>query len=126
GDESPGLRSFVATAPAGPPGDYNGDGIVDAADYTVWRDTLGSTSDQRANGDSSGASAGKIDQADYLIWKNNSGNHAGSGAIGCESVSVPEPPSARLVVTGIVLSMFLAPAGMFLRSIFGVRKVFPW
>ena len=22
-------------------GDYNGNGIVDAADYTVWRDTLG-------------------------------------------------------------------------------------
>ena len=24
-------------------GDYNGDGIVDAADYTIWRDTLGSS-----------------------------------------------------------------------------------
>ena len=23
------------------PGDYNGDGTVDAADYTVWRNTLG-------------------------------------------------------------------------------------
>ncbi len=27
--------------------DYNGNGIVDAADYTVWRDTLGSTTDLR-------------------------------------------------------------------------------
>ena len=23
------------------PGDYNADGHVDAADYTIWRDTLG-------------------------------------------------------------------------------------
>ena len=36
------------------PGDFNGDGKVDAADYTVWRDTLGSTSDLRANGDNTG------------------------------------------------------------------------
>ena len=41
-------------------GDYNGNGIVDAADYTVWRDTLGSTTDLRANGDNSGASAEKL------------------------------------------------------------------
>jgi hypothetical protein len=25
------------------PGDYNGDGTVDAADYVVWRKTLGTT-----------------------------------------------------------------------------------
>ena len=62
------------------PGDYNSNGIVDAADYTVWRDTLGSTTDLRANGDNTGASAGKIDQADYSIWKLTFGNHASSCA----------------------------------------------
>ncbi len=36
-------------------GDYNGNGVVDAADYTIWRDTLGSTTDLRANGDNYGA-----------------------------------------------------------------------
>ncbi|MEQ8848822.1 hypothetical protein, partial [Botrimarina sp.] len=36
------------------PGDYNADGVVDGADYTVWRDTLGSTSDLRADGQPDG------------------------------------------------------------------------
>ncbi|TWT35311.1 hypothetical protein KOR34_02010 [Posidoniimonas corsicana] len=57
-----------------PDGDYNYDGVADAADYTVWRDTLGSTTDLRANGDNTGASAGKIDRADYLLWRANYGN----------------------------------------------------
>src|SRR5262249_14859890 len=34
-------------------GDYNGDGVVDAADYTFWRDRVGST-DLRADGDGNG------------------------------------------------------------------------
>lgn len=50
-------------------GDYNFDGMVDAADYTVWRNTLGSTADLRANGNNIGASFGVIDEADYLAWK---------------------------------------------------------
>lgn len=41
------LRALV-----GPPdrvaGDFNSDGLVDAADYTVWRDALGSTADSGA------------------------------------------------------------------------------
>ena len=59
-------------------GDYNGNGIVDAADYTIWRDTLGSTTDLCANGDNTGASAGVIDQADYTFWKSKFGATSGS------------------------------------------------
>jgi uncharacterized protein YkwD len=86
-------------------GDYNGNGIVDAADYTVWRDTLGSTSDLRANGDNTGASAGKIDQADYTIWKSNFGAHFGSGADA--EATVPEPTSALLMAMGLLLPFSL-------------------
>lgn len=42
-----------------------------AADYTVWRDTLGSTTDLRANWDNTDASMGVIDQADYDFWVAN-------------------------------------------------------
>jgi rhamnogalacturonan endolyase len=50
-------------------GDYNSDNVVDSADYTVWRDTLGSTSDLRADGDGDRA----VGPGDYDVWKQNFG-----------------------------------------------------
>ena len=47
------------------PGDFNRDGIVYAADYTMWRNTLGSTTDLRADANLDGI----VDQADYEVWK---------------------------------------------------------
>jgi hypothetical protein len=83
------------------PGDYSGNGIVDATDYSIWRNTLGSTTDLRANGDNSGASAGRIDAADYVIWKANYGRQAG-GASG-----VPEPAGFVLsLAAGLCLARF--------------------
>ena len=78
------------------PGDYNLNGIVDAADYTVWRDTLGSMSDLRADGSGNG----KVDADDYTVWKSHFGQTlpapgGGSGAavetVGLLAVQNPEP-----------------------------------
>ena len=52
-------------------GDYNADGTVDAADYTAWRDKLGTTVPAYSNPDGSGN--GLVDQADYEVWKENFG-----------------------------------------------------
>jgi hypothetical protein len=71
-------------------GDYNSDGKVDSADYLVWRKTIGSTTDLRANGANTGASALVIDAADLLAWKNNFGNQAAGGGGGSQA-AVPEP-----------------------------------
>ena len=43
--------------------------LFGAEDYTVWRNTLGSTEDLTANWDNVDASMGVIDQADYDFWK---------------------------------------------------------
>ncbi|TWT36589.1 Laminin G domain protein [Posidoniimonas corsicana] len=54
------------------PGDYNRDGQVDAADYTVWRDTVGvavATPGAGADGDYNGV----VDDADYAVWRSHFG-----------------------------------------------------
>ena len=72
-------------------GDYNYDGFIDAADYTVWRDTLGSTSQLVADGNSDGV----INIADYTHWKNHFGNVVGSGG-NVSSSAIPEPAAGIL------------------------------
>lgn len=81
---------IIVTAGASLTGDYNKDGFVNAADYVVWRDTLGSTANLAANGDDSN---NVIDEADYQVWVDNFGAPLGSGS--GRSVPVPsnESPS---------------------------------
>jgi hypothetical protein len=75
-------------------GDYNLNGVVDAADYAIWRDTVGSTTDLRANGDNTGASMNVIDQADYNFWRANFGNGAAAAGSAVSASVVPEPSTA--------------------------------
>ena len=49
------------------PGDYNGDSRVDAADYVVWRNTLGQN--VVAGGGADGNRDGVINQEDYVVWR---------------------------------------------------------
>src|SRR5262249_28303516 len=97
--------------PTAAAGDYNGDTRIDAADYTIWRDTLGSTTDLRANGDNTGTSSGKIDIADYNIWKTNFGIQNGSGGLAPVGGSVPEP--STIVIAALAALLF---AGRCLRD----------
>ena len=84
-------------------GDYNQNNVVDAADYTVWRDSLGQAGTGLA---ADGNGNDQIDPGDYIVWKTNFGTvspgiGAGSGAgavIGSSGASpsqaaVPEPGS---------------------------------
>ena len=69
------LGSQVTFVVAPLPGDFNGDGIDDAADYTVWSDSLGSTTNLAADGNGNGT----IDALDYTIWLSNFGRTMTSG-----------------------------------------------
>jgi hypothetical protein len=84
------------------PGDYNGDGSVNAADYTVWRNTVGSTTDFRAdNTGPSGMPDGLVNRLDFDYWKQHYGEGAGSGAAIAESPPVPEPAASLLALVGL-------------------------
>ena len=56
-------------------GDYNANGTVDAADYTVWRDKLGSSTTLPND-----STPGTVVQADYDVWKSNFGMTGGGTA----------------------------------------------
>jgi hypothetical protein len=72
-------------------GDYNDDGFVDAADYVVWRNTLGSTAVLLANGNDSGTSMSVIDHADYIVWRSNFGSPKAALNHSSGLAPVPEP-----------------------------------
>jgi hypothetical protein len=81
------------------PGDYNRDGNIGAADYVVWRDTLGeSGAGLAADGDSSGA----VDDGDYTVWRTNFGRNTVSAS--AAPVSVPEPASIFIVIVSMLLA----------------------
>jgi autotransporter-associated beta strand protein len=75
--------TVTATALAG---DYNNNGVVDAADYVVWRKGLGTT----------------YTQNDYDVWRAHFGQTAGSGSGAVANAAVPEPAT--------LLQIFLAAA----------------
>jgi hypothetical protein len=93
---------------AGVPGDYNTNGVVDAADYTVWRNSLSSTVDLQADGDNSGT----VDAADFLLWRACFGNSTVGLGNAAEALIVPESAS-----TALLLTMGLASIGMRRRRI---------
>lgn len=93
--------SLTLTQISGITGDYNSDGTVDAADYTVWRDAFGKPGyffPADGNGD------GQIDEADYLVWRDNYGQQANTSTFAASSV--PEP--SALIMLGLSSLTMLA------------------
>lgn len=77
------------------PGDFNGDGSVDADDLNLWKTQFGFAGvGINADGDNSG----KVDGNDFLIWQRN---YVGAPAT-VAGGAVPEPGSVALAVMGAV------------------------
>ncbi len=81
-----GMGIITVAGAVGLAGDYNHNGVVDAADYVAWRN------DPASNGGPGG----------YNTWRANFGATAGSGAslpaVGSQSAAVPEPTSLILLM----------------------------
>jgi hypothetical protein len=87
----------AASAAGGVLGDYNKNGVVDAADYTVWRDKLGQPAGSLDNRDP--LNGGNINAQDYTYWKSRFGATSNSGGGGLAgSTSVPEPATWLLLL----------------------------
>ncbi|MEQ8847311.1 hypothetical protein [Botrimarina sp.] len=72
------------------PGDYNGDGAVNAADYTVWRD----------------GGAPDSGQAGYNLWAMNYGlESAAFVAAGSAGAATPEPASGLLLAASLSMAV---------------------
>jgi hypothetical protein len=66
------------------PGDYNGNGVVDTADFVSWR--KGGTLQNEVD------NPGVVDAGDYTAWRARFGNTSGTGnGLGSGGGAVPEP-----------------------------------
>lgn len=83
--------------------DYNRNGIVDAADYVLWRKTQGSVAAPPGSG-ADGNADGMINTLDYDLWRSRYGNPMGAGSgAGLSTAAVPEPASCLLLAIGALL-----------------------
>jgi len=105
GDATGGARidkGAVEVQPIGPPlpGDYDQDGVVDAADYTVWRDALGQNVAMFDGADGDGN--GMVGANDYVVWKTHFGETLPPGAGGASGA--PEIAEMTTVATAFAAS----------------------
>jgi glucose/arabinose dehydrogenase len=96
------------------PGDYNGDGEVDQADYEVWRATFDATSQGGTLPPADGNENGTVDAADYVLWRKSVGTPMGGSAAAQAGNTIPEPASTVFIVIGL----FLVAAECRCRSLF--------
>jgi hypothetical protein len=98
--DAQGVLSVIAATAESLAGDYNDDGIVDAADYTTWHDNLGANIALP----NETASLGIVDAADFDAWVANFGAVAAPGAGGLSAV--PEPGTWCLLLVGLATCAF--------------------
>lgn len=88
---SVGNRVTLNVLSGAPPGDYNSDGVVDAADYTVLRDNLGTALDLP----NESATPGVVTLEDLDAWRTHFGDSASPALL---AEAVPEPANFFLLV----------------------------
>jgi hypothetical protein len=90
-----GIQSFTLTLdPVVTPvddADFNGNGIVDGADFLIWQRGFGlSAQTDKSTGDADGD--GNVNDADLAVWKNQFGTTTAAATVG----AVPEPGTLAL------------------------------
>ena len=78
---------LLATVPA-LEGDYNGDGVIDAADYVAWRSAIASGATTLLND----ATPDTVDDDDFVYWRAHFGQSLGNGAGAALRLPCPNRP----------------------------------
>ena len=86
-------------------GDYNGNGVIDAADYTAWRDAVAAGASTLLND----ATPGTVDENDFAYWRAHFGETLGSGAGANGVFAVPEPTCVAMFLVGLMIAGLLTP-----------------
>ena len=81
-------------------GDYNENDVIDAADYTTWRDAMTAGATSLPND----PSPGTVDETDFLYWRAHFGESLGSGADAGQA-AVPEPATTLLACFAAVVGV---------------------
>jgi uncharacterized delta-60 repeat protein len=90
------LQRFVGiTNPPISPGDYSANSTVDAADYVLWRKTLGKTGIAAYSG-ADGDGSGSVAQEDFTVWRSHFGATGGPGAGAEERLAPSEALSVQV------------------------------
>ncbi len=88
------VDQLVLRSLGGVPGDFNGDGIVNAADYVLWRKG-GPLKNEVSD-------IGVVNDQDYLDWRARFGNTSGSASGSLSnSAAIPEPSAGGLIVLAL-------------------------
>lgn len=85
------------------PGDFNSDGLVDSADFLVWRRQSGTTVPNFSGADGDGD--GDVDQADLALWRQNFGKYRddhGNDALLATNAVLPAAVGGKIEVPGDV------------------------
>jgi hypothetical protein len=102
-DYSTGNQIRLVPNSTGVDGDYNGNGVVDAADYALWRKNVGQPKGTLPH-DSSPDNP--IGASQYNLWRANFGAGSPGSGSSLQAAAVPEPTSVVLIgMTGALLSL---------------------
>jgi hypothetical protein len=96
------LSGNAASVP-GLSGDYNDNGVVDAADFVVWRKSSGQSVTLPND-----PTPGTVTQADYDVWRANFGTIGSLGGPLGSGAAIPEPGTSLLMLAAGALVLTAA------------------